>query len=258
MKTKTIVVLLLCVLTAVLAACSTADKAGGSAAPTAMQTQSPSPSASASPAEGSASLSPAPATTAVSETDTDAGAIDLGRVTFPPEFDEYFGGDAKTTIKRLEPILLAAAQAAYASSDVMAGTPDAAGQWAVMYQYLNTYGDADFDKQEDGTLEVGKDSMLSLFRSLFGAAADELPALQTAYDIRYDDSREQYLIGRSDFGDVTFALTDLALSDTYAFITLSAEDGSATQFDVMIAVEPGADSRFGYSIFQITQMCGDT
>jgi hypothetical protein len=253
MKKQTIVAVILCIMTVLLAACSPADKAGGSAAPSAAQTVSPSVQAQPTEPSGEPDVTTAPTTGAEMNT----GAIDLGRVSFAGDFDEFFGGDAKAALQRMEPILLAAAQAAYASRDIMMGTPDAASQWAVMYQYLNTYGDADFAQQEDGTLMVGQDSMLSLFRSIFGADA-ALPELKTDYNIRYDASAEQYLIGRSDFGEVTFAMTDLALSDTAAFITLTADGGSGAQFDVMIEITPGADAKYGYSILQITQLCGYT
>lgn len=253
MKKQAIIALMLLIVLVVTAACSPADNTGSSAAPSG--TPAASPSASAQPSQSSAP--PETASVPPSASAEDAGGIDLGRVTFIGDFDEFFGGDAKAAMNRMEPMLLAAAQAAYASGDIMMGTPDAAGQWAVIYQYLNTYGDAEFETQADGTLVVGKDSMLSLFRSFFGADS-ALPELQTEYDIRYDASAEQYLIGRSDFGEVTFSMTDLALSDTEAFITLSAVGESIAQFDVMIEITPGADLKFGYSILQITQLCGYT
>lgn len=249
MKRRTVAAVMLCILIPVLAACS--QNTGGSDGPTApaaslsMQTQ---------PVEtGSQPAATVPAT----DTKPNTGAIDLERVSFVSDFDEFFGGDAKAALQRMEPILLAAAQAVYAGSDGMAGAPDDASKWAVVYQYLNTYGDNDFEKQKDGTLIVGRDDMLLLFRSIFGADST-LPELKTEYNIQYDDKTGQYFIGRSDFGEVSFALTDLALSDTDAFITLTANEGSASQFDVLIEVTPGADSRFGYSILQITQLCGYT
>jgi len=256
MKRQAIIAVMLFILAAVLAACSPAKEETGSARPSAVQSETPSASA-AQPTETlqSASGETTPETSPQLSAAAQTGGIDTGDMVFPEQYDEYFGGDTNAAVEKMSPMLLAAAQAAYAVDDMMFGEIGPVSKWAVIYQYLNAYGDADYERQEDGTLVVGEKDMLSLFRDFFGADA-VLPELQTSYDISYDAAGAQYLVGRSDFGDVSFAMTDLALSNQAAFITLTAD--SAAQFDVVIQITPSADSRLGYNLLQITQLCGST
>ena len=191
--------------------------------------------------------------------------IEFKDVAFDQAANDYFNGDAKAELNKMYVLLNSAAMAEFVGGKPLYPdeNTDISMEWAIVYQYINSYGENDdngIQKMEDSTLVVPEDKMLEIFNSFFSFFQDSLPELNTDYAITYDKDAGTYSIGRSDFGEISFAVTGFSLSKASAEDSTISATVALTAFDIdgnsegVILVEfvPKTDTMYGYSIQSLT------
>lgn len=229
--------------------------------------ESAMPTVSAAPAVSESTTEPSES----SEITEQAGAqesawkIEFKDIEIDQAVNDYFNGDAKAEINKMYTLLISAAMAEFAEGKPLYPdeNPDTGMEWVIVYQYLNSYGEENsgIEMSDDGVLVLSKDKMLEIFQSFFSFFKGSLPAINTNYAISYDEDSGTYIVGRSDFGDISFAVSGVTLSEANnaadstisATVALTAIDTDGNSAGViLVEIVPNNGSVVGYSIQSLT------
>ncbi len=194
-----------------------------------------------------------------SESDGNAftGELKIEGVSFDQASNNYFGGDAAAALEQMAPLLLSAARAQGGKPLLPDENPDTSVEWAMVYQYINSYGDENtkLEKLKDGSLIVPEEEINTYFNSFFSFFSGPAPSLNTGFNIKYDENSKSYIVGRSDFGPTEFVVTGFSLSKANAAdpaisatVALTSTLFGETGCTVLVEIVPKEGTMFGYSV----------